>query len=186
MARAISGSADLNPNATRVMSLILVLVDSMSALDCFTERTAESGPQTADVGGLNNDDLVGLSRCFSNPRKVVGSLISRVRKGSRPRRPRSKATERVDQRGPVVEKSRQSQSRAVSCRSSSPMETSAMSAPASAKARAVARPMPTPAPGPNTHRACAAPPCGSVSSSARRAAHAPLHGKAHCRVDGDW
>lgn len=54
---------------------------------------------------------MGLHRCFSNPRKAVGSLISRVRKGSRPRKARSQATERVDQRGPVVEKSRQPQTR---------------------------------------------------------------------------
>lgn len=54
---------------------------------------------------------VGLSRCFSNPRRAVSSLIPCVRKGSRRRRPRSKSTERVDQRGPVVGESRQSQTR---------------------------------------------------------------------------
>ena len=47
-------------------------------------QTTESGRRTGNVVGLNNDHLVetrGLE-----PRKSVGSLIFRVRKGSRPER----------------------------------------------------------------------------------------------------
>ena len=45
MVRAISGSADLKPNATRVMSLVLVLVDSMSVLErpCSIAARIRSG-----------------------------------------------------------------------------------------------------------------------------------------------
>ena len=51
---------------------------------------------------------VVLRGCFSNPRKSVGPLISRIRKGSRPHGPRSQTIERVVQRGPVIEESRRS------------------------------------------------------------------------------
>ena len=54
---------------------------------------------------------MGLSRCFSNPRKVVRLLISRVHKGSRARGARQQRVARVDVRGPVVENSRQPQTR---------------------------------------------------------------------------
>lgn len=52
-----------------------------------------------------------LRRCFSNPRKPLRSLISRVHKASRARGAGRAATQRADARGPVVEKSRQSQTR---------------------------------------------------------------------------
>ena len=52
-----------------------------------------------------------LRRCFSNPRKPLRSLISRVHKASRARGASRPATQRADARGPVVEKSRQSQTR---------------------------------------------------------------------------
>gem|GEM_PF-794627 len=42
----------------------------------FTERTAESGPQTADVGGLNNDQLVDAMERYGNRRRVIESLVA--------------------------------------------------------------------------------------------------------------
>ena len=55
--------------------------------------------------------LVDLRSSFSNPRKPLGSLISRVLRGSQARRPRTRGTPIADQRGPVRENSRQSQTR---------------------------------------------------------------------------
>ncbi len=52
-----------------------------------------------------------LRRCFSNPRRPLTTLISRVHKASRRRGARPQPTRRADVRGPVVEKSRQSQTR---------------------------------------------------------------------------
>ena len=77
----------------------------------FTERMAKSGPQTANVGGLNNDTLVGLRRYFSNPSKPRRTLISRVLKGSKTLRPRTGTRHTTDSRGPVRENSSQSQTR---------------------------------------------------------------------------
>ena len=54
---------------------------------------------------------VDLRSSFSNPRKPVGSLISRVLRGSRARQPRTLGARITDQRGPVRENSRQSQTR---------------------------------------------------------------------------
>ena len=55
--------------------------------------------------------LVDLRSSFSNPRKPLGSLISRVLRGSRARRPRTRGAQIADERGPVRENSRQSQTR---------------------------------------------------------------------------
>ena len=55
--------------------------------------------------------MVVLRRCFSNPRTPRRSLISSVHKASRPRGAGRPATQRADARGPVVKKSRQSQTR---------------------------------------------------------------------------
>lgn len=52
-----------------------------------------------------------LSRCFSNPSKPLRSLISCVLKGPAPRAPRFRGVRPADSRGPVVENSRQSQTR---------------------------------------------------------------------------
>lgn len=54
---------------------------------------------------------VDLRSSFSNPRKPLGSLISRVLRGSRARRPRTRGAQIADERGPVRENSRQSQTR---------------------------------------------------------------------------
>ena len=55
--------------------------------------------------------MVDLRSSFSNPRKPLGSLISRVLRGSRARRPRTRGAQIADERGPVRENSRQSQTR---------------------------------------------------------------------------
>ena len=55
--------------------------------------------------------VVDLRSSFSNPRKPLGSLISRVLRGSRARRPRTRGAQIADERGPVRENSRQSQTR---------------------------------------------------------------------------
>jgi hypothetical protein len=55
--------------------------------------------------------MADLRGCFSNPRKPLGSLISRVLRGSRARRPCTRAARLTDQRGPVRENSCQSQTR---------------------------------------------------------------------------
>lgn len=60
---------------------------------------------------VNIDDRVGLRSSFSNPRKPLESLISRVLRGSRARRSRTRGTRMTDERGPVQENSRQSQTR---------------------------------------------------------------------------
>lgn len=60
---------------------------------------------------LNKTTLVDLRSSFSNPRKPLGSLISRVLRGSRARRPRTRGAQIADERGPVRENSRQSQTR---------------------------------------------------------------------------
>ena len=52
-----------------------------------------------------------LRSSFSNPRKPLGSLISQVLRGSRAHHPRTRGTRITDQRGPVRENSRQSQTR---------------------------------------------------------------------------
>lgn len=72
---------------------------------------AEPGTQTDDVAGLNNDALVGLRRYFSNPRKPVKTLIRRVLKRTKAHNFRLQSTQWRDERGPVREKSRQSQTR---------------------------------------------------------------------------
>jgi len=54
---------------------------------------------------------VDLRGSFSNPRKSLRSLIPRVLRGSRARRPRTRDGRITDQRGPVRENSRQSQTR---------------------------------------------------------------------------
>lgn len=55
--------------------------------------------------------MVDLRSSFSNPRKPLGSLISRVLRGSRARRSRARGARTTDQRGPVRENSCQSQTR---------------------------------------------------------------------------
>lgn len=52
-----------------------------------------------------------LSRCFSNPRKPLRTLISRVLKGSRRGRSTSPRSRITDQRGPMRENSAQTQTR---------------------------------------------------------------------------
>lgn len=52
-----------------------------------------------------------LRSSFSNPREPLGSLISCVLQGSQARRPRTRGTRINDERGPVRESSRQSQTR---------------------------------------------------------------------------
>ena len=54
---------------------------------------------------------MGLITCFSNPRRPLKSLISRVLKGSRRPQTRSADAGRIDQRGPVTGNSVQSQTR---------------------------------------------------------------------------
>ncbi|WP_152024509.1 hypothetical protein [Tessaracoccus flavescens] len=54
---------------------------------------------------------VDLRSSFSNPRKPLGSLISRVLRGSGARRPRARGARMTDERGPMRENSRQSQTR---------------------------------------------------------------------------
>lgn len=55
--------------------------------------------------------MVDLRSSFSNPRKPLGSLISRVLRGSRARRPHVRGARMTDERGPVRENSRHSQTR---------------------------------------------------------------------------
>lgn len=55
--------------------------------------------------------LVGLRGCFSNPANPLKSLISHVIKGSRRPQRRGEAARITDQRGPVRENSRQTQTR---------------------------------------------------------------------------
>src|SRR5690625_7801454 len=56
------------------------------------------------------EKMVDLGSSFSNPRKPLGSLISGVLRSSRARQPRTR-TQIADERGPVRENSRQSQTR---------------------------------------------------------------------------
>ena len=65
--------------------------------------------QTGQVSSFST--YVDLRSSFSNPRKPLGSLISRVLRGSRARRPRTRGAQIADERGPVRENSRQSQTR---------------------------------------------------------------------------
>src|SRR5690625_5628905 len=74
-------------------------------------QITESGRQTANVVGLNNDHPVGLRRYFSNPSKPRRTLISRVLKGSKTLRPRTGTRHTTDSRGAVRENSSQSQTR---------------------------------------------------------------------------
>ena len=60
---------------------------------------------------LQRKTLVDLSRCFSNPRKSLRTLISRVLKGSRRGRSTSPRSRITDQRGPMRENSAQTQTR---------------------------------------------------------------------------
>lgn len=55
--------------------------------------------------------MVGLSRCLSNPRKAVISLVSHADKASKPRGARHQTPQRADMRGPVVERALQTQTR---------------------------------------------------------------------------
>mgnify|MGYP001547921185 CR=1 FL=1 len=64
-----------------------------------------------DVACSRKTLWVDLRSSFSNPRKPLGSLISRVLRGSRARRPRTRGAQIADERGPVRENSRQSQTR---------------------------------------------------------------------------
>ena len=68
-------------------------------------------PPSSDVTGSRKTLWVDLRSSFSNPRKPLGSLISRVLRGSRARRPRTRGAQIADERGPVRENSRQSQTR---------------------------------------------------------------------------
>lgn len=70
-----------------------------------------AGGDVDRCGGDGASDLVDLRSSFSNPRKPLGSLISRVLRGSRARRPRTRGAQIADERGPVRENSRQSQTR---------------------------------------------------------------------------
>ena len=54
---------------------------------------------------------VDLRRCFSNPRRPLRTLISRVVKGSHGRRVRPRGPQVTDERGPVCGNSCQSQTR---------------------------------------------------------------------------
>lgn len=63
------------------------------------------------VTARHREAWVDLGGCFSNPRKPLRSLISRVLRGSRARRPRTRDARITDQRGPVRENSCQSQTR---------------------------------------------------------------------------
>ena len=60
---------------------------------------------------LQRKTLVGLRRCFSNPRKPLKTLISHVIKGSRRGRGTSRPSRITDQRGPVHENPAQTQTR---------------------------------------------------------------------------
>ena len=60
---------------------------------------------------LQRKTLVGLRRYFSNPSKPRRTLISRVLKGSRAVPSRSRTPRTADSRGPVREKSSQTQTR---------------------------------------------------------------------------
>ena len=55
--------------------------------------------------------MVDLRRYFSNPKKPIKTLIRRVLKGTQARNIRLQSTQLSDRRGPVREKSRQSQTR---------------------------------------------------------------------------
>ena len=68
-------------------------------------------PTSSDVACSRKTLWVDLRSSFSNPRKPLGSLISRVLRGSRARRPRTRGAQIADERGPVRENSRQSQTR---------------------------------------------------------------------------
>ena len=68
-------------------------------------------PASSDVACSRKTLWVDLRSSFSNPRKPLGSLISRVLRGSRARRPRTRGAQIADERGPVRENSRQSQTR---------------------------------------------------------------------------
>lgn len=82
---------------------------------CPTRLVAAKGwadPDTpSHVTGSSTPTTVDLRSSFSNPRKPLGSLISRVLRGSRARRPRTRGAQIADERGPVRENSRQSQTR---------------------------------------------------------------------------
>ena len=65
---------------------------------CADEAAA---PTTKDRNHRDSwpSSWVNLHSSFSNPRKPLGSLISRVLRGSRTRRPRSRSTQIADERG---------------------------------------------------------------------------------------
>ena len=74
-------------------------------------NNARTLPHDEAGQGSNVTGYVDLRSSFSNPRKPLGSLISRVLRGSRARRPRTRGAQIADERGPVRENSRQSQTR---------------------------------------------------------------------------
>lgn len=86
--------------------------DGIGLLDT-RKRTFGTDPQPTLMlaRGSSLAREVVLCRCFSNPRKALTSLISRVHKASKPRGARRQTTQRADVRGPVVGKSRQTQTR---------------------------------------------------------------------------
>ena len=72
----------------------------------------DMGFWTSEISAsLQRKTLVGLRRYFSNPSKPRRTLISRVLKGSRAVPSRSRTPRTADSRGPVREKSSQSQTR---------------------------------------------------------------------------
>ncbi len=74
----------------------------------LTDRSHRS---TAHRAGSHIPRWVDLPGRFSNPRPALRTLISRVFRGSEGRRPRSRASERHDTRGPVAKNRVQSQTR---------------------------------------------------------------------------
>ena len=87
---------------------ILITEDEKAAIQ-LNEPFAALAPN--DVRCSSTSDLVDLRSCFSNPRRPLRSLISRVLKGSRRPSGRPIASARPDERGPVRRNSVQSQTR---------------------------------------------------------------------------
>lgn len=109
--------ASTNEQGKRLANQALTNGIEISEDESATIRLAEPfaalipEPASTDVRCSSTSSIVDLRSSFSNPRKPLGSLISRVLRGSRARRPRTRGTLLADERGPVRENSRQSQTR---------------------------------------------------------------------------
>ena len=103
---------DDEENATYTPEQTTASVLAHTSIDAPAHVTAETKLPRHQAGQVSIfSSYVDLRSSFSNPRKPLGSLISRVLRGSRARRPRTRGAQIADERGPVRENSRQSQTR---------------------------------------------------------------------------